>query len=120
MRILKWLLGKQEQTVATAVKNACENTTLKPKDDLAVEIGTSSLKEARGKQATANTETDNLRRWRESGQARLWVERHQGCWNHNDWLVLLEELKHSSFWPMQGDSVGLVLEEIKREWLQRN
>lgn len=120
MRILTWLLGKQEKPVATAVKNACENTRLKSKDDAAVEPVRPSQKETRGKQASANTETENLRRWRESGQARLWVERHQGCWNHEDWLGLLEELKHSSYWPMQGDSVGLVLEEIKREWIQRN
>jgi hypothetical protein len=120
VRILSWLLGKQEKTAATTVKNACGTTTLKPRDDTGMEPVTPSQKETRGRQASANPETENLRRWRESGQARLWVERHQGRWNHEDWLALLEELKRSAFWPMQGDSVGLVLEEIKREWLQRN
>jgi hypothetical protein len=35
-------------------------------------------------------------------------------------LALLEELKRSPFWPMAPDAVGLVLEEEKRERLQRN
>jgi hypothetical protein len=120
VRILKWLLGKQEQTVATTVKAARENATLKPTDDAAVAPVTPSQKGEPGKQAPANTEVENLRRWRESGQARLWVQRHQGSWNHDDWLALLVELKRSPFWPMNADSVGLVLEESKREWLQRN
>lgn len=118
--MLRWLLGKQEQTVATTVKAACENATFNLKNDVGVEPVSPSQKEELGRPASANTEADNLRRWRESGQARLWVERHQGYWNHNDWLALLEELKRSPFWPMNSDSVGLVLEESKREWLQRN
>jgi hypothetical protein len=42
------------------------------------------------------------------------VEQRKGCWNHDDWLALLEELKGSSWWPMRVDAVGLTLEEIKR------
>jgi hypothetical protein len=60
-------------------------------------------------------ETENLRRWRASGQARAWVAAHQGQWNHDDWLGLLEELQRSPFWPMHPDAVGQVLEETKRE-----
>ena len=52
--------------------------------------------------------------------ARAWVEEHQGNWNHEDWLALLEELKKSPLWPMQPDAVGLLLEDSKREWLERN
>jgi hypothetical protein len=48
------------------------------------------------------------------------VEQRQGCWNHDEWLALLAELKASSWWPMRADDVGLTLEEIKRQWLQRN
>jgi hypothetical protein len=59
---------------------------------------------------------ENLRRWRESGQAKAWVAAHRGQWNHDDWLALLEELKRSSFWPMPPDAVGLTLEETRREW----
>jgi hypothetical protein len=48
------------------------------------------------------------------------VESHQGHWNHQDWLALLDELRRSPFWPMHPDAVGQVLEEVRREWLQRN
>ncbi len=72
------------------------------------------------RQAPANAEAENLRRWRESGGTRTWVEERQGRWNHDDWLNLLDELKRSSFWPMSVDAVGLALEETKAEWLRRN
>ena len=78
-----------------------------------------------GKKTTTNSvthvaETNNLQRWKDSGQARQWVEAHQGRWDHEDWLDLLEELKRSPFWPMEPDAIGMTLEEAKREWLQRN
>jgi hypothetical protein len=65
-------------------------------------------------------EAENVRRWRESGQARSWVESHQGRWDHQEWLALLDELRRSPFWPMHPDAVGTVLEEVRREWSQRN
>jgi nucleoid DNA-binding protein len=61
-----------------------------------------------------NVETENLKRWQESGQARAWVEARQGRWDHQQWLSLLEELQHSSFWPMRPAEVGMVLEEARR------
>jgi hypothetical protein len=87
---------------------------------MAVPAVTPPHQEELGKQTPANPELENLRRWRESGQARAWVEAHQGSWNHADWLALLEELKRSPFWPMNADAVGLLLEENKRGCLQRN
>lgn len=57
----------------------------------------------------------NLRRWKESGEPRSWVESHQGQWEHSDWLALLEGLQRSEFWPMYPDAVNGVLEEVKRE-----
>jgi len=72
------------------------------------------------KQTSPPSEADNLKRWRESGQARAWVEAHKGQWGHQEWLALLEELQRSPFWPMHPDQIGIVLEDLKREWLQRN
>jgi hypothetical protein len=68
----------------------------------------------------APSEADNLRRWKESGQARAWVEAHQGQWDHQEWLALLAALQRSPYWPMHADAIGLMLEEVKREWLRRN
>jgi hypothetical protein len=67
----------------------------------------------------APSEEENLRRWRESGEARAWVEARQGRWGHQDWLALLESLRRSRFWPMSPEAVGLVLEEAKRDWASR-
>jgi hypothetical protein len=64
-------------------------------------------------------EEENLRRWRESGEARAWVEARQGRWDHQQWLALLESLRRSAYWPMKPESVGLALEEIKRDWANR-
>jgi hypothetical protein len=58
----------------------------------------------------------NIARWRESGQPWLWVEEHNGQWNHEEWLSLLKTLKDSDFWPMEPDAIGTVLEETKRDW----
>ena len=73
-----------------------------------------------GNRSPLPPEAENLRRWRESGQARAWVEARRGRWDHDAWLTLLEELKRSPFWPMHPDAVGQVLEETQREWLMRN
>ncbi len=48
------------------------------------------------------------------------MEARRGQWGHAEWLALLDELKRSPYWPLDPDSVGLVLEETKREWLKRN
>ena len=105
MSFFAWLFGKRAEPV----------TTIRPQERPApppVPAGTR-------KPALAD-EDDNLRCWRDSGQARAWVEARGGCWDHADWLGLLEDLRRSPYWPMQPNAVGLVLEEVKREWLQRN
>src|SRR5437660_1383632 len=59
---------------------------------------------------------ENLRRWRESGQPRRWVEEREGRWGHAEWLDLLEALRWSHFWPVNTDAVGRVLEDTKRRY----
>ena len=73
-----------------------------------------------GEDTRPAAEADNLRRWKESGQPRAWVEAHKGTWGHQEWLALLAALERSSYWPMHADAIGLTLEETKREWLRRN
>jgi hypothetical protein len=72
-----------------------------------------------GTPAPVPPEAENLRRWRESGQPRAWVEARRGHWNHEDWIGLLETLRRSQFWPMEPHEVGRVLEETKQDWLRR-
>lgn len=65
----------------------------------------------------------NLRRWRDSGQPRRWIEARGGHWDHGDWLGLLEGLRRSEFWPLEPDAVGALLEQTRierhnlRRWL---
>jgi hypothetical protein len=56
---------------------------------------------------------ENLRRWQESGQPRLWVEAHRGRWDHADWLALLKTLRGSAFWPLDPEAVGRLLEQMR-------
>ncbi len=99
MRFLTWLFGKKEPAAP-----APHEPTADP----------------RPPQPESPSEADNLRRWRESGGPRAWVEARRGQWGHAEWLALLEELKRSPYWPMQPDAIGLALEEAKRAWLSRN
>lgn len=56
----------------------------------------------------------NLQRWRQSGLPQRWVESLQGCWNHADWLALVEDLRQSEFWPLELAAVDAMLEEFKQ------
>jgi hypothetical protein len=59
----------------------------------------------------------SLRRWRDAGLARRWVEVHEGAWNHDDWLRLLASLRATGYWPIDPDALGRLLEETRAEWL---
>jgi hypothetical protein len=122
--MLDWLLRTRAKPNTPAVEGrpliTRDQSTIEPAGDAEQEAATPPNHERPGRQAPASTDDENLRRWRESGQAQAWVEQRQGSWNHDDWLALLAELKASSWWPMQAEAVGLTLEEIKRQWLQRN
>jgi hypothetical protein len=102
VRFLAWLFGKKEQAVVADPPERREAAAAPPEKQ------------------KPSSEAENLRRWRESGQPRAWVEARRGQWGHADWLALLEELKRSAYWPMPPDAIGQALEEAKREWLRRN
>jgi hypothetical protein len=107
---LDWLLGKRGTAVAPSPgRKAAPAPT-------SAQAATATSPERR----KSSPEDENLRRWRESGRPRAWVEAHKGRWDHDDWLALLEELKRSRYWPLQPDAVGMVLEDAKREWSRRN
>jgi hypothetical protein len=58
----------------------------------------------------------NLRRWREAGHPRRWVEERQGRWAREDWLALLDDLRRSEFWPLDDFLAELTLEEAQAEY----
>ena len=55
----------------------------------------------------------NLRRWRQSGLARRWLEAHRGGRSRHDWLALLETLRRSDFWPMEEAAIRRVVETFR-------
>lgn len=61
---------------------------------------------------------DNLKRWKESGQAEQWVDAHSGQWSFSDWVKYLDELKASPFWPMSPDDIGSHIESLARQYRQ--
>src|SRR5882724_6090028 len=58
----------------------------------------------------------NLQRWRQSGLPQRWVESLQGCWNHADWLALVDDLRQSEYWPLEPTAVSEMLEELKQTY----
>ncbi len=58
----------------------------------------------------------SLRRWQESGELCRWVGAHQGQWHHHDWMLLLEGLRQSSFWPLNQAALGQLLESTAVQW----
>jgi hypothetical protein len=63
---------------------------------------------------------ENLRRWTESGQPRRWVESKCGGWDRADWFVLLANLRHTEFWPMDLRDVAALLRQLGREKRERD
>jgi hypothetical protein len=87
--------------------------------DSAVRGKASSLRSQRQEQrGMSNGTIDNVQRWKQS-TAMVWVAERQGQWDHAQWLQLLEQLRHSEFWPMDEEQIGQALEEIKQQWLQQ-
>lgn len=103
MGLLDLLFGKKGNTNSTSAKQ----------EPTAPVTQWQAPAKSETKPLSPRPESENLKRWRESGQPRSWVEAHKGQWNHQDWLGLLETLQRSPYWPMQPDDVGRVLEEVK-------
>jgi hypothetical protein len=113
MGIFAWLFGSNVKTSAATPAAKPEPAAAEKSKPVAPAVRPEVRK-------AVASEADNVQRWRESGQARAWVEARRGRWNHTDWLALLDQLRRSPFWPMQADAVGLVLEDEKRRWVERN
>jgi hypothetical protein len=133
VHLLNWLFGKKdkaavqqpqpapaEQPHRVAARQDRREDPLAPAEKPASTTAAQQAAQRDGIARPGAPEQENLQRWQESGQPRAWVEAHGGRWNHEDWLGLLEELKKSSFWPMQPDAVGLALEKARQTWVQRN
>lgn len=62
---------------------------------------------------------DNLKRLAKSSIPMNFVKKHNGAWNHEDWLCFLTELQEKGYDPIDPDRVGLLLEAKKAAFLSR-
>jgi hypothetical protein len=115
--LFDWLFGKKEKTATLSAAHAAAPAPSAPARPPAAPPIPPPVAPPRPAAPPLSAEEENLRRWRESGEARAWVEARKGRWDHQDWLALLESLRRSRYWPLRPESVGLVLEEVKRDWL---
>ena len=60
-------------------------------------------------------ETENFFRWKETATARDWVVAKNGSWDHQDWVLLLESVRRSEFWPMREADVGQLLNQLRND-----
>lgn len=60
-----------------------------------------------------SAEEANLRKLSRSPIPMNFVKKHNGEWNHQDWLDFLEYLKEKKYFPIDTDRVGLLLEDKK-------
>lgn len=61
-------------------------------------------------------EEANLRKLSRSPILTRFVKKHNGAWNHQDWLDFLEYLKEKKYFPIDTDRVGLMLEDKKAQF----
>src|SRR2546430_2301525 len=59
---------------------------------------------------------ENLRRWKDSGQPRRWVDARQGQWDHAAWEQLLAGLRASEFWPLEPGDARQWVEDHEGQW----
>jgi len=64
-------------------------------------------------------EVTNSLRWRQSEDARSWVKAHNGNWNRDECVQLLENLKRSDFWPMTLEGLHAALEEVRENYVRK-
>lgn len=84
---------------------------------------TKSLKALKPKAPVCSAETEqcpaeaNLKRFIKTPLAMTFVKKKNGAWDHQDWLVFIEEIKQKGYDPIDTDKVGLILEEKKVQFL---
>ncbi len=60
---------------------------------------------------------DNLKKLSRSKLPMLFVKKHEGTWNHQDWLDFLADIQKRGYAPIDTDQVGLILEGKKAQYL---
>ena len=70
----------------------------------------------KAKTVALSPEEANIRKLSRSPIPMNFVKKHNGQWNHQDWLDFLEYLRSKNYFPINTDHVGLLLEEKKVQY----
>ena len=62
----------------------------------------------------------NLKKLRKTVIPINFVKKHNGIWNHDQWLDFCQTLESKGYTPIDFDQVGLLLEEKKVAYLTKN
>ena len=60
----------------------------------------------------------NLARLAKTSLAQEFVSKHNGEWNHTDWLEFCAYLEEHGYTPIDLDRVGLLLEQKKSDFFE--
>jgi len=71
------------------------------------------LRSASRKSAIEFIKRQNLERLKHAGLLRGFVRKNNGSWDHEEWLVLCEDISLNEFEPIDFNKVGILLEEEK-------
>lgn len=71
----------------------------------------------KAKTVALSPEEANIRKLSRSPIPMNFVKKHNGQWNHQDWLDFLADIKARGYDPINTDYVGLILEEKKAQYL---
>jgi len=107
-----------KKAVKAAAKPAAKSAakpakTVAPKAE--AKPATKALKAVKAKAVL--TPEENLQKLAKSKLPAIFVKKHEGNWNHSDWLGFLDDIKEHGYDPIDTDSVGLILEEKKAQFL---
>jgi hypothetical protein len=69
----------------------------------------------------SSTEAANLRRIWLSGMLHIFIDQHNGRYEHKQWVELLTQIESRGFTPYDEADVGKLLERLKEQWsINRN
>ena len=57
----------------------------------------------------------NFNRLRKTSIPYEFVKKHNGTWNHNDWLDFCSQISDAGYYPINLNRVGSLLESLKKE-----
>jgi hypothetical protein len=60
----------------------------------------------------------NIERLARSGMLAYFARVNRGSWNHDEWLNLCDDISMSSYFPVDFDKAGLILENEKSNYFR--